>query len=98
MRKRSAKSIHWFSECIQPIIHPCIYAEPSTHNHVSTLVLGIQKEKIEFIDLIDSLAPLPDVSAEEQAQQRLQAEEAEEQYQSVVRMLNTTTRKTQKRE
>lgn len=36
--------------------------------------------------------------AEEQAQQRLQAEEAEEQYQTVLRMLNTTTRKTQKKE
>lgn len=35
---------------------------------------------------------------EEQAQQRLQAEETEEQYQTVVRMLNTTTRRTQKRE
>lgn len=45
-----------------------------------------------------SLAPLLFVSAEEQAQQRLQAEEAEEQYQTVVRMLNTTTRRTQKRE
>lgn len=45
-----------------------------------------------------SLAPLLSVSAEEQAQQRLQAEEAEEQYQTVVRMLNTTTRRTQKRE
>lgn len=44
------------------------------------------------------LALLLSVSAEEQAQQRLQAEEAEEQYQSVVTMLNTTTRKTQKRE
>lgn len=36
--------------------------------------------------------------AEEQAQQRLQAEEAEEQYQTVLRMLNATTRKTQKKE
>ncbi|XP_070705439.1 protein sel-1 homolog 1 isoform X1 [Pempheris klunzingeri] len=35
---------------------------------------------------------------EEQAQQRLQAEEAEEQYQTVLRMLNATTRKTQKKE
>ncbi|XP_061602588.1 protein sel-1 homolog 1 isoform X2 [Cololabis saira] len=35
---------------------------------------------------------------EEQAQQRLQAEEAEEQYQTVLRMLNATSRKTQKRE
>jgi len=37
-------------------------------------------------------------SAEEQAQQRLQAEEAEEQYQNILRMLNATTRKTQKKE
>lgn len=36
--------------------------------------------------------------AEEQAQQRLQAEEAEEQYQTALRMLNATTRKTQKKE
>lgn len=36
--------------------------------------------------------------AEEQAQQRLQAEEAEEQYQTVLHLLNTTTRKTQKKE
>ncbi|CAG5928192.1 unnamed protein product [Menidia menidia] len=35
---------------------------------------------------------------EEQAQQRLQAEEAEEQYQIILRMLNSTTRKTQKKE
>ncbi|XP_072218290.1 protein sel-1 homolog 1 isoform X2 [Leuresthes tenuis] len=35
---------------------------------------------------------------EEQAQQRLQAEEAEEQYQNILRMLNATTRKTQKKE
>lgn len=35
---------------------------------------------------------------EEQAQQRLQAEEAEEQYQTVLRMINATTRKTQKKE
>lgn len=35
---------------------------------------------------------------EEQAQQRLQAEEAEKQYQTVLRMLNSTTRKTQKKE
>ncbi|KAG7240313.1 hypothetical protein INR49_027124 [Caranx melampygus] len=35
---------------------------------------------------------------EEQAQQRLQAEEAEEQYQTTLRMLNATTRKTQKKE
>uniref|UniRef100_A0A8C4DXQ9 Protein sel-1 homolog 1 n=1 Tax=Dicentrarchus labrax TaxID=13489 RepID=A0A8C4DXQ9_DICLA len=35
---------------------------------------------------------------EEQAQQRLQAEEAEEQYQTVLHMLNATTRKTQKKE
>ncbi|KAK2856388.1 hypothetical protein Q5P01_005123 [Channa striata] len=35
---------------------------------------------------------------EEQAQQRLQAEEAEEQYQTLLHMLNVTTRKTQKRE
>ncbi|XP_029983853.1 protein sel-1 homolog 1 [Sphaeramia orbicularis] len=35
---------------------------------------------------------------EEQAQQRLQAEEAEEQYQTVLRMLNATTRKSQKKE
>lgn len=35
---------------------------------------------------------------EEQAQQRLQAEEAEEQYQTILRMLNATTRKTQKKE
>ncbi|XP_029281610.1 protein sel-1 homolog 1-like [Cottoperca gobio] len=35
---------------------------------------------------------------EEQAQQRLQAEEAEEQYQTVLRMLNATTRRTQKKE
>lgn len=38
------------------------------------------------------------LTAEEQAQQRLQAEEAEEQYQTVLRMLNATTRKNQKRE
>lgn len=44
--------------------------------------------------LASSLFPL----AEEQAQQRLQAEEAEEQYQTVLRMLNATTRKTQKKE
>ncbi|XP_056261799.1 protein sel-1 homolog 1 [Seriola aureovittata] len=35
---------------------------------------------------------------EEQAQQRLQAEEAEEQYQTVLGMLNATTRRTQKKE
>lgn len=35
---------------------------------------------------------------EEQAQQRLQAEETEEQYQAVLSLLNTTTRKSQKRE
>uniref|UniRef100_A0A3P9HTU6 Protein sel-1 homolog 1 n=1 Tax=Oryzias latipes TaxID=8090 RepID=A0A3P9HTU6_ORYLA len=35
---------------------------------------------------------------EEQVQQRLQAEEAEEEYQSVLRMLNGTSRKAQKRE
>uniref|UniRef100_A0AAQ6ACB0 Fibronectin type-II domain-containing protein n=1 Tax=Amphiprion ocellaris TaxID=80972 RepID=A0AAQ6ACB0_AMPOC len=35
---------------------------------------------------------------EEQAQQRLQAEEAEEQYQTILRMLNATTRKAQKKE
>uniref|UniRef100_A0A3Q2QZN6 SEL1L adaptor subunit of SYVN1 ubiquitin ligase n=1 Tax=Fundulus heteroclitus TaxID=8078 RepID=A0A3Q2QZN6_FUNHE len=35
---------------------------------------------------------------EEQAQQRLQAEEAEEQYQTVLRMLNGSTRKAQKKE
>ncbi|XP_068609694.1 protein sel-1 homolog 1 [Brachionichthys hirsutus] len=35
---------------------------------------------------------------EEQAQQRLQAEEAEEQYQTFLRMLNVTSRKTQKKE
>lgn len=35
---------------------------------------------------------------EEQAQQRLQAEEAEEQYQTVLHMLNATTRKSQKKE
>ncbi|XP_029966201.1 protein sel-1 homolog 1 isoform X2 [Salarias fasciatus] len=35
---------------------------------------------------------------EEQAQQRLEAEEAEEQYQTILRMLNTTTRKTQRKE
>ncbi|KAF7657692.1 hypothetical protein LDENG_00023350 [Lucifuga dentata] len=35
---------------------------------------------------------------EEQAQQRLQAEEAEEQYQTVLHMLNATSRKTQKKE
>ncbi|XP_075940056.1 protein sel-1 homolog 1-like isoform X2 [Anarhichas minor] len=35
---------------------------------------------------------------EEQAQQRLQAEEAEEQYQTVLRMLNATTRRTQRKE
>uniref|UniRef100_A0A8D3A5H6 Fibronectin type-II domain-containing protein n=1 Tax=Scophthalmus maximus TaxID=52904 RepID=A0A8D3A5H6_SCOMX len=35
---------------------------------------------------------------EEQAQQRLQAEEAEEQYQTVLLMLNVTARKTQKKE
>ncbi|XP_019947463.2 protein sel-1 homolog 1 [Paralichthys olivaceus] len=35
---------------------------------------------------------------EEQAQQRLQAEEAEELYQTVLRMLNATTRKTLKKE
>uniref|UniRef100_A0A669DB71 SEL1L adaptor subunit of SYVN1 ubiquitin ligase n=1 Tax=Oreochromis niloticus TaxID=8128 RepID=A0A669DB71_ORENI len=35
---------------------------------------------------------------EEQAQQRLQAEETEKQYQTVLRMLNSTTRKTQKKE
>ncbi|KAM4522598.1 protein sel-1 homolog 1 isoform 2-T2 [Odontesthes bonariensis] len=35
---------------------------------------------------------------EEQAQQRLQAEEVEEQYQNILRMLNATTRKTQKKE
>lgn len=37
-------------------------------------------------------------SAEEQAQQRLQVEETEEQYQSILRVLNATTRKTQKKE
>lgn len=36
--------------------------------------------------------------AEEQAQQRLQAEEAEQQYQTILRMLNTTTRRAQKKE
>uniref|UniRef100_A0A7N8YLL4 SEL1L adaptor subunit of ERAD E3 ubiquitin ligase n=1 Tax=Mastacembelus armatus TaxID=205130 RepID=A0A7N8YLL4_9TELE len=36
--------------------------------------------------------------AEEQAQQRLLAEEAEEQYQTVLHMLNVTSRKTQKKE
>lgn len=36
--------------------------------------------------------------AEEQAQQRMVAEEAEEQYQTFLRMLNATTRKTQKKE
>lgn len=36
--------------------------------------------------------------AEEQAQQRLQAEKAEKQYQTVLRQLNATTRKTQKKE
>ncbi|MEQ2171735.1 hypothetical protein GOODEAATRI_013818 [Goodea atripinnis] len=36
--------------------------------------------------------------AEEQAQQRLLAEEAEEQYQTVLRMLNGSTRKAQKKE
>lgn len=46
------------------------------------------------MSLLPSLRPL----AEEQAQQRLQAEEAEEQYQTVLRMLNATTRKTQKKE
>ncbi|XP_024147384.1 protein sel-1 homolog 1 isoform X1 [Oryzias melastigma] len=35
---------------------------------------------------------------EEQVQQRVQAEEAEEQYQTVLRMLNGTSRKAQKRE
>lgn len=35
---------------------------------------------------------------EDQAQQRLQAEEAEEQYQTILRMLNATTRKAQKKE
>lgn len=35
---------------------------------------------------------------EEQAQQRLQAEKAEKQYQTVLRQLNATTRKTQKKE
>ncbi|XP_040017393.2 protein sel-1 homolog 1 [Gasterosteus aculeatus] len=35
---------------------------------------------------------------EEQAQQRLQAEEAEEEYQTVLRLLNATTRRTQKKE
>ncbi|XP_054474125.1 protein sel-1 homolog 1 [Anoplopoma fimbria] len=35
---------------------------------------------------------------EEQAQQRLQAEEDEEQYQTVLRMLNATNRRTQKKE
>uniref|UniRef100_A0A7N8YAZ4 SEL1L adaptor subunit of ERAD E3 ubiquitin ligase n=1 Tax=Mastacembelus armatus TaxID=205130 RepID=A0A7N8YAZ4_9TELE len=35
---------------------------------------------------------------EEQAQQRLLAEEAEEQYQTVLHMLNVTSRKTQKKE
>uniref|UniRef100_A0A3Q1EUU8 SEL1L adaptor subunit of SYVN1 ubiquitin ligase n=1 Tax=Acanthochromis polyacanthus TaxID=80966 RepID=A0A3Q1EUU8_9TELE len=35
---------------------------------------------------------------EDQAQQRLQAEETEEQYQTILRMLNTTTRKAQKKE
>ncbi|KAM9840631.1 protein sel-1 homolog 1-like [Aulostomus maculatus] len=35
---------------------------------------------------------------EEQAQQRLQAEEVEDQYLTVVQMLNATTRKTQKKE
>ncbi|KAM6905896.1 protein sel-1 homolog 1-like isoform 3-T3 [Lycodopsis pacificus] len=35
---------------------------------------------------------------EEQAQQRLQAEEAEDQYQTVLRMLNATTRRTQRKE
>lgn len=44
--------------------------------------------------LASALHPL----AEEQAQQRLQVEEAEEQYQTTLRMLNATTRKTQKKE
>lgn len=44
--------------------------------------------------LASSLFPL----AEEQAQQRLQAEEAEQQYQTVLRMLNTTTRRAQRKE
>ncbi|KAF1376467.1 hypothetical protein PFLUV_G00211800 [Perca fluviatilis] len=35
---------------------------------------------------------------DEQAQQRLQAEEVEEQYQTVLRMLNATTRRAQKKE
>ncbi|KAK5853125.1 hypothetical protein PBY51_006942 [Eleginops maclovinus] len=35
---------------------------------------------------------------EEEAQQRLQAEETEEQYQTVLRMLNATTRRTQRKE
>lgn len=35
---------------------------------------------------------------EEEAQQRMQAEEAEEQYVTVLRMLNSTTRRTQKKE
>lgn len=36
--------------------------------------------------------------ADEQAQQRLQAEELDEQYQTVLRMLNATTRRAQKKE
>lgn len=38
------------------------------------------------------------ISAEEQSQQRLQAEEAEQQYQTLVHKLNITTKRSQRRE
>ena len=44
------------------------------------------------------MVPLLSLLAEEQAEVRRQAEEAEDEYQSVLRMLNATTRKTQKKE
>lgn len=37
-------------------------------------------------------------SAEEQSQQRLQAEEAEQQYQTLLHKLNITTKRSQRRE
>lgn len=38
------------------------------------------------------------ISAEEQSQQRLQAEEAEQQYQTLLHKLNITTKRSQRRE
>ena len=44
------------------------------------------------------LSPLSSPPAEEQAELRRQAEEAEEQYEAALRMINSTTRKSQKKE